>query len=808
MKNSIKYLIFSSCFMLAFILIVLHILGNIERKGYLGDFNINENGTLNLKNTGLYSYTFRIKYYSKVFKNSDIYGVYPTLENVPQCINEIKFDESGSPFGSLISSKKLGQYDEINSISYRLKIKYLNILKYAGIFICIIMSILLISKIFIKLSKYFIRVLKNKDKYQLSFIFISCILLFLFVLQYLLKIKFESLGNISSIFIIAIIILLIKSFLDFDKSNQNFTSYRKLSNKSKILIFIICALVISFSYLFILNFHYPFVGHDFSLIIPRANSAFLYAKKNGLFSMELASPLFGGGLLSYPNPQYDQFSVFYFIRYLSHFWNAYLISVFLFTIIGFVSCYFALTDILKCNYEISLTGAVLFSCTGYYIHHLLVGHWAFLYHPLTALIVWLSFSYRFNYAIRISLCSLAFSMMIFGGALQTIFFFTCFTLIAIATILFEANIKFFNNCLVIIASSILGITLSLSKFMQSVYMGKSIDRGPWGLYDDKLSRLLTNLYYTFIYPIFSIFQKGNDTGRLIWEDDLAFPILLILILLTLFFKFVSKDKINIFIKNNKLKSIFFVLFFVLYADMFFAHGIIRSLIPKLRAVNFHLRLASVWILPVIFIFSMSLKKVIPNIREKKLFFIMINFITIFLFIDKFIYISVNNGAYRNINIEKDVEVWNNINKNYDKYYVYDIKETGDFQNQIDFLDKSGQLSSSRFPYEPIYGYGLETFKAKEKGSPYKIVNGRYNFNNPKHLLSFNEDNPQFSGFKLEENENLEKFLQFEEIDWNLPKIFKIFDTVSIISHILLFSFLIIYFIIFISKKLLKRKKLF
>lgn len=91
---------------------------------------------------------------------------------------------------------------------------------------------------------------------------------------------------------------------------------------------------------------------------------------------------------------------------------------------------------------------------------------------------------------------------------------------------------------------------------------------------------------------------------------------------------------------------------------------------------------------------------------------------------------------------------------------------------------------------------------------YKIVNGRYNFNNPKYLLSFNEDNPQFSCFKLEENKSLKKFLQFEGIDWNLSKIFKIFDTVSTILPILLFSFLIIYFMIFISKKLLKRKKSF
>ena len=41
---------------------ILSILGNIERKGYLSEFIYNGQG-----------YSFKVNYYSKIFRNSDIY---------------------------------------------------------------------------------------------------------------------------------------------------------------------------------------------------------------------------------------------------------------------------------------------------------------------------------------------------------------------------------------------------------------------------------------------------------------------------------------------------------------------------------------------------------------------------------------------------------------------------------------------------------------------------------------------------------------------------------------------------------------
>ena len=62
-------------------LIILQILGSKERVGYLSDFEIIEKSKTN------YIYDFRIRYYDKVFRNSDIYGVYLITNNLPEYIN-------------------------------------------------------------------------------------------------------------------------------------------------------------------------------------------------------------------------------------------------------------------------------------------------------------------------------------------------------------------------------------------------------------------------------------------------------------------------------------------------------------------------------------------------------------------------------------------------------------------------------------------------------------------------------------------------------------------------------------------------
>ena len=182
-------------------LIVLQILGSKNRIGYLTDFKLNVAKTLELnnlenfiigdksdeeklsnylltnENITNYIYHFRIRYYDKVFRNNDIYGVYPDLSNLPNYIKNAEMEENGSPYGNFISDKKEISEDKIDNINYILKIK-INIIRY--VIYLILILLIIYTKIYFENIKIFfngiitvIKIKSNVDiKLNLSIIMI------------------------------------------------------------------------------------------------------------------------------------------------------------------------------------------------------------------------------------------------------------------------------------------------------------------------------------------------------------------------------------------------------------------------------------------------------------------------------------------------------------------------------------------------------------------------------------------------------------------------------------------------------------
>ncbi|MEI0478020.1 hypothetical protein [Brachyspira pulli] len=197
-KYKLFFIIYVSFSLLYIItLISLSILGNKIRIGYLGDFNFDENHiikTLELNDLShikqnyiidgkldeesiknfiftnesitQYSYGCRVKYYSKVFRNSDIYGVYVDTNKIIKdndFIKEINISYNGSPFGSLISTKII-DFDKIDNVNYKLKIKY----KLLHLFIFININLFIIIFIIKSLSYYYNNITFNDYKLNLN----------------------------------------------------------------------------------------------------------------------------------------------------------------------------------------------------------------------------------------------------------------------------------------------------------------------------------------------------------------------------------------------------------------------------------------------------------------------------------------------------------------------------------------------------------------------------------------------------------------------------------------------------------------
>ena len=191
------------------LILILFILGNIERVGYLSDISINADDTLELNNIDIentkklfstgdkldyssltnyiftnsniskYSYNFRISYYSKIFRNSDIYGVYADTNKIIQdnnFIKEIKFDYKGSPFGILVSSKIIGQ-EKIDNIQYSLRLKFFNLFMYLTLFYIFIILLYVFRKFLLNIFHYIFLVLKKYKKLLLIYFMIYMLLI-------------------------------------------------------------------------------------------------------------------------------------------------------------------------------------------------------------------------------------------------------------------------------------------------------------------------------------------------------------------------------------------------------------------------------------------------------------------------------------------------------------------------------------------------------------------------------------------------------------------------------------------------------
>ena len=241
MKNNIlikSYFIFIIVCTIVFI--VLFILGNKDRIGYLNvNFDLDRTVKLNdhlpkevlysedldyikqyiLSNSNIsnYAYNFRINYYTKIFRNSDLYGVYIDIDNLYKHNNFLKnigmLESDGTPYGNLISSIIL---DDVKiEASYKLKIKriffYILMLLYIVPIIYFLYSKINIDKFILKLYNLLScgkHADKNIDFDSLSSllpnIFISFIASFI-IIFILVLLKVNSL-KIYSIFLFSIVI--------------------------------------------------------------------------------------------------------------------------------------------------------------------------------------------------------------------------------------------------------------------------------------------------------------------------------------------------------------------------------------------------------------------------------------------------------------------------------------------------------------------------------------------------------------------------------------------------------------------------
>lgn len=228
MKNKLKKISLTTSIILLIFILFLIVLGNISRKGYFSDFNLKSH------NEGKYTYAFRINYYNKIFRNNDIYGVYPNIQSILNNNKHIKKidmnDYNGTPFGTLVTAKKLNVDEKIDNIDYKLQIKPIFFLIFCISIIYIICNLksFNIYKNIMKIIYYF-----NNFNYRniiKKIIIVSVpLFIFIFVLLFILG-KNDRIGYLSDLNLNIDNTLKINNF-NVNATKKLFTLKNTLNNK-------------------------------------------------------------------------------------------------------------------------------------------------------------------------------------------------------------------------------------------------------------------------------------------------------------------------------------------------------------------------------------------------------------------------------------------------------------------------------------------------------------------------------------------------------------------------------------------------
>ena len=145
-SKTLKNIINISTIIITIAFIILSILGNVERKGYL------EIGSLIRNVEATYNYNMRVSYYDKTFRNNDIYGVIVNTNKLDSNIFSIEFEKYGSPFGIVKLNDDIKNIDKIE-VYYKLFVKSI----FLAIFILFITLFILFNNIY----KYIFNIFNN-----------------------------------------------------------------------------------------------------------------------------------------------------------------------------------------------------------------------------------------------------------------------------------------------------------------------------------------------------------------------------------------------------------------------------------------------------------------------------------------------------------------------------------------------------------------------------------------------------------------------------------------------------------------------
>lgn len=571
-----------------------------------------------------------------------------------------------------------------------------------------------------------------------------------------------------------------------------------MPKQSKASFFVILNVIIAnAAILAVMNMHYPWIGHDYTLALPSLLDTAIHYRLNGL-TIQWFTPSFGAGIPAFPNPNNMQFSIPALLAVILSPWQAIMAAVVIYVSSGFLACYYFFRRIAQLDWTASILGAFFFSASGFIITRMTTGQIGYLSFTLLAIFLILLLGPSMSPKLSGPLLGLLFAMFIHSAGYYILIIFGLSILIILPPLfIYQPELfQWKRMAATIVIGAILGLVISLSKLTASFAFMRLFPRFiadhytspvPLGIVGIILELLGTmNLVPLFLAGGINpagyilLIRAAIGTEYSLWELDMSMTPVVFAIIGICVLKFLRKPQHYLLIpKNNqhRLAWLLFFLFIWIAIEFTLATGFIYPILrhlPILSSLRGNVRFAGAFVFPLAFLAAAIYNQWAKTWTPEKSFkiFLLVNglailpLISYFLFRDDAFYMFYNAAApeqvYQELVAGESFEV-----KNID--WVVG-KNTGAL------LTRTSNLNV----YEPVFGFKLENFHPQVKsGSVWLVADGYYNMTDPTGYVypELNHNQP-FDRFRVEDKQTMELFLKHLQPAWKIPTYQRVLDWVS------------------------------
>ncbi len=572
---------------------------------------------------------------------------------------------------------------------------------------------------------------------------------------------------------------------------------KKFTNCAQDILALACGSCIIFTILLIMNRDYPLVGHDYRYFIPRLIDTDLHLRLNGP-AIQWYTPSFGGGLPAFANPQNIEYSIVQWCSYFINPWSAILLSTAAISLAGFYFLYKLLDQKLELHWMASTLGAMFFIGNGFYIEHLIVGHLGYQLFPLGAIVLYALIDSRNKLLLNSAGIAIVVALFIHqaGFYLLIILMLSLGMALPILFLYKPAVLNLKKITQTIVISIILSMTMIASKVSAVYALMRHFPREIFDSYNvsflQGLVGIIVQLLGTMaLGPIVLLTGNNPDLlsgafGRItgseygIWEIDAGLsPLLLVFLFIGLtgaLRNIRTGAKLQL-ARSQIISLIILTLAIWMTVEMTLAKGIIYGLtkqLPMLKSLHVNVRFAAAFIIPLIIVGAFQLHRYF-SAKPRLLYFFAGALLTNAFLLSFFSLSSEVHSRHFSVKFSNSL---NEQIQNGMRFQVIDITDKPDWEG-------FSPHSSTYRPYEPVFGYSLESFSPKvHPGSVFETSDGYFNMTNPVSLVFPEANNLHpFERIKVSERDKLEIFLERGQPEWNIPMRQKALNILSLLAVI-------------------------